>query len=69
MITIPVLIEDVLMNACVDTGAAANVCTREEAYKVYQSGEAIFEEGACELLSIIAFGGGKVELEETYFAA
>ncbi len=68
MITIPVLIEGVLMNACIDTGAAANVCTREEAYKVYQSGEAISQEGARELLSLTAFGGSKVELEETFFA-
>ncbi len=69
MITVPVMIEGVPMNACVDTGAAANVCTREEAYKVYQGGKAIFQEGARELLSLTAFGGSKVELEETFFAA
>ncbi len=69
MITVPVTIEGVPMNACVDTGAAANVCTREEAYKVYHGGKAIFQEGARELLSRTAFGGSKVELEETFFAA
>ncbi len=62
-------IDGVDMQACVDTGAAANVCTREEAYKVYINGEAIFQEGASELLSLQAFGGGKVELEEAFFAA
>ncbi len=46
MITVPVVIDGVEMTACVDTGAAANVCTREEAYKVYMNGEAIFQEGA-----------------------
>ncbi len=69
MITVPVTIEGVPMSACVDTGAAANVCTREEAYKVYMTREAIFQEGAGELLSLTTFGGGKVELEETFFAA
>ncbi len=69
MITIPVLIAGVPMNACDDTGAAANVCTREEAYKVYMQGDAIFQEGARELLSLTAFGGSKVELEETFSAA
>ncbi len=69
MITVPVLIDGVEMQACIDTGAAANVCTREEAYKVYMNGEAIFQEGAKDLLSLTAFGGGKVELEETFFAA
>ncbi len=57
------------MKACVDTGAAANRCTREEAYKVYMNGEAILQEGATELLSLTAFGGGKVDLEDTFFAA
>ncbi len=69
MITIPVLIDGVAMKACIDTGAAANVCTREEAYKVNMNGEAIFQEGATELLSLTAFGGGKVDLEEMFFAA
>ncbi len=68
MITVPVWIDGVEMKACIDTGAAANVCTREEAYKVYMNGEAIFQEGAWELLSLTAFGGGKVELEKTFFA-
>ncbi len=69
MITIPVVIDGVEMKACVDTGATANVCTREEAYKVYMNGEAIFQEGAMELLSLTAFGGSKVNIEETFFAA
>ncbi len=38
MITVPVTIDGVEMTACVDTGAAANMCTREEAYKVYMNG-------------------------------
>ncbi len=33
------------------------------------NGEAIFQEGATELLSLMAFGGGKVNIEETFFAA
>ncbi len=49
MITIPVVIDGVEMTACVIDGAAANVCTREEAYRVYMKGEAIFQEGASEL--------------------
>ncbi len=69
MITIPVTIDGVKMTACIDTRAAANVCTREEAYKVYMNGEAIFREGARELLCLTAFGGGKVHIEETFFAA
>ncbi len=69
MITIPVLIDGVEMKACIDMGVAANVCTREEAYKVYMNGEAIFQEGATALLSLTAFGGGKVDLEEMFFAA
>ncbi len=69
MITIPVMIDGVQMTACIGTRAAANVCTREEAYKVYMSGEVIFREGAKELLSLMAFGGGKVHIEETFFAA
>ncbi len=32
------------------------------------NGEAIFQEGAGELLSLMAFGGGKVELEGAFFA-
>ncbi len=31
MITVPVAIDGVEMTACIDIGAAANVCTREEA--------------------------------------
>ncbi len=69
IITVPVMIDVVEMTACIDTGAAANVCTREEAYKVYMNGEAIFREGAWELLCLTAFGGSKVHIEETLFAA
>ncbi len=69
MITIPIFIDRVEMKACVDMGAAANMCTREEVYKVYMNGEAIFHEGAGNLLSLTAFGGGKMDIEETFFAA
>ncbi len=69
MITVPFVIDGVEMTACINTGAAANVCTGEEAYKVYMNGEVIFQEGARGLLCLTAFGGGKVDIEETFFAA
>ncbi len=69
MITIPILVNGVKMQACIDTGAATNMCTREEAYKVYMNGEAIFQEGARALLCLTAFRGSKVDIEETFFAA
>ncbi len=43
MITIPILVDGVKRHACVDTGAAADVCNREEVYRDYMNGEAIFQ--------------------------
>ncbi len=45
------------------------MCTWAEAYKVHMNGEAVFREGARDLLSLTAFGGSKVHIEETFFAA
>ncbi len=69
MITISVTIDGIEMTTCVDTRAAANMCTQEEAYKVHMNGEAVFREGAWDLLSLTVFGGSKVHIEETFFAA
>ncbi len=43
--------------------------TREFAYTVYKTGEAVWREGASDLLSLHGFSGIKVQLCETYFAA
>ncbi|MCP4547139.1 MAG: retroviral-like aspartic protease, partial [bacterium] len=62
-------IEQVNVRAIADCGAAASVVTREFAYHVYQNGDAIWREGASNLLSLHGFGGIQVPLCETYFAA
>ncbi len=62
-------VEGVNIRAIADCGAAASVVTREFAYAVYKTGEAIWQEGASDLLSLHGFGGLKVPLYETYFTA
>ncbi len=69
MIHVETIIEGVRVTAFVDTRAAANVCTRKVAYQIYINGEAVFREWASCLLSLTAFGGNKVKLLETFFAA
>ncbi|MCP4539893.1 MAG: hypothetical protein GY832_22365, partial [Chloroflexi bacterium] len=62
-------IEGVNVRAIADSGAAASVVTREFAYSVYKQGDATWREGASNLLSLHGFGGIRVPLCETYFAA
>ncbi len=62
-------IEGVSIKAIADCGAAASVVTWEYAYSVYKTGEAVWREGASDLLSLHRFRGMKVQLYETYFAA
>ncbi len=62
-------IEGVNVRAIADCSAAASVVTREFAYAIYKSGEAVWREGASDLLSLHGFGGIKVPLCEMYFAA
>ncbi len=62
-------IEGVNVRAIADCGAAASVVTQEFAYAIYKTGEAVWREGASDLLSLHGFGGIKVPLCETYFAA
>ncbi len=69
MIHAEATIDGVRVNAFIDTGAAANVCTHPVAYQAYINGKAVFREGASCLLSLTAFGGSKVNLYETFFAA
>ncbi len=62
-------IEGVSIKAIADCRAAASVVTREFAYSIYKTGEAVWREGASDLLSFHGFRGMKVQLYETYFAA
>ncbi len=62
-------VEGVNVRAIADCGAAASVVTQEFAYAVYLTGEAIWREGASDLLSLHGSGGIKVPLCEMYFAA
>ncbi len=62
-------IEGVNIRAFADCRAAASVVTQEFAYAIYKKGEAVWREGASNLLSLHGFGGIKVLLCETYFAA
>ncbi len=62
-------IEGVLVKATMDCAAAASVCDRETAYRVFQHGRAVFCSGAQNLLSLHAFGGINIKLYDTYFAA
>ncbi len=69
MVYVKATIDGIKVDAFVDTGAATNVITRPLAYKVYLNGQAVFREGASELLRLTAFGGHHVPLYETFFAA
>ncbi len=69
MVHVEASIDGVTVNAFIDTGAAANVCTHQVAYAICLSGQAVFQEGASHLLSLTAFGGSKADLYETFFAA
>ncbi len=60
-------IENVWIRAITDSRAAVSVITREFAYNVYKN-EAVWREGASNLLSLHGFGT-KVSIYETYFAA
>ncbi len=62
-------IEDVSIKAIADCRAATSVVTREFAYSVYKGGEAVWREGASNLLSLHGFGGMHVHIYEMYFAA
>ncbi|MCP4528416.1 MAG: hypothetical protein GY833_21220, partial [Aestuariibacter sp.] len=62
-------IEGVLVMATMDSAAAASVCDRETAYRIFEHGRAIFCSGAHGLLSLHAFGGVNIKLYDTYFAA
>ncbi len=62
-------IEDVSIKAIADCRAAASVVTWEFAYSVYKGGEAVWREGASNLLSLHGFRGMHVHIYETYFAA
>ncbi len=42
MVHVEATIDGVKVDAFIDTGAAANVCTRQVAYTVYLNGEAVF---------------------------
>ncbi len=69
MVHVEAMIDGVKVNAFIDTGAAANACTCHIAYTIYLNGEAVFQEGPSRLLLLTAFGGSKVDLHETFFAA
>ncbi len=68
MVHVEATIDGVKVKAFIDTGAAATVCVRQVAYTICMNGEAVFREGASHLLSLTAFGGSKVHLNETFFA-
>ncbi len=45
------------------------LCARKKACKIYMKGDAVFRQGARNLLSLTASGGSKIQLYETFFAA
>ncbi len=62
-------VKGVSIRAIADCRAAASVVTQEFANSIYKTGRAVWREGASDLLSLHGFGGMKVQLYETYFAA
>ncbi len=69
MIQESAVIEGVQVKATMDCATAASVCDRETAYKIFQSGKAVFCQGSQKLLSLHAFGSINITLYDRYFAA